>query len=292
MPRFIVGLVVALCLSTIAARADSNLKQWQLWKIGADGAGLARAIDLPGYSCGAPAWSHDSHSIAFDAWAIEKSFDTSQIAVVPADGSKPPKFIGSGGMPTWSPDDKRIACHTYQSEIVVMNADGKDRQTILHHWGSPRWFPHGNRIASVLDDNIAIFDLDSKKEQTILPEGSSTKQGFSISPDGERFCFSNNDTGLFLATLGEQSMKAEVRKIVDAGKVSNCSWAPDGKRIVFSWIGPRAKSQLYIIDVDSGKPPKWLTGQDRNRNNVNPDWSPDGKTIVYPSQFLITPKAP
>ena len=31
-------------------------------------------------------------------------------------------------------------------------------------------------------------------------------------------------------------------------------------------------------------------GQDANRNNTNPDWSPDGKTIVYSSQDV--PLAP
>jgi Tol biopolymer transport system component len=42
--------------------------------------------------------------------------------------------------------------------------------------------------------------------------------------------------------------------------------------------------QLYIIDVGSNDAPKRLVGQDEQRTNTNPDWSPDGKTIVFVRQ--------
>jgi Tol biopolymer transport system component len=178
--------------------------------------------------------------------------------------------------------------HTYENPqtIVVMNADGSGRETILNHWGSPRWSPKGNRIATIGEQRtIALFDLATGIEHTTFDAPHSLWQGFSVSPSGLQFCFGDTNGGVGLATLDERTMRASVRRLVKSGTTYHSSWSPHGTRIVFQWKPPNEEFyQLYTIEPDGSQPPQRLPGQDPRRHNCDPDWSPDGKTIVFNSQ--------
>jgi Tol biopolymer transport system component len=108
--------------------------------------------------------------------------------------------------------------------------------------------------------------------------------GFGVSPDGKRICFSGYESGLYLATLDEKSMRATVRTLFTKDRSTYVSFAPDGKRVVLSHIpiGTRF-TQLYTMDVDTDTKPKRLDGQEKWRHNWAPNWSPDGKIIVFGS---------
>ncbi|MCI0332502.1 MAG: hypothetical protein L0228_04690 [Planctomycetes bacterium] len=288
---FTVAMIFAVVLVNLTF-GDVARPAWPLWKINADGTGLAPFADTPGYSCGSPDWSPDGKYVAYDTWPVEKTFSDSQVAIVPADGSQPPRLLGPGAMPSWSPDGTQLVCHTYPGayqthQIVVMKADGTGREPILNHWGSPRWSPRGDLIASIgVDRGIALFDLGTGKERSVLRGPFTLNHGFSISPDGRRVCFGDTDGGVALAMLDDRMTQATVRWLVRSGSCTHSSWSPDGTRVVFQWQPPNQKlEQLYVMNVDSDETPTWLPGQDRTRNNINPDWSPDGKTIVF-SSFL------
>jgi Tol biopolymer transport system component len=287
------AVVPLLCF--LGAIPSSAAALNELWVINADGTGLKRLVDTPGYTCGSPEWSPDNKWIAYDTWKAGQNLEESQIAVVRADGTGL-KILGIGAMPSWSPDGAQLVFHQYgvnndgtrngnEDSIVVMNADGTGREQILQHWGSPRWARRGNRIVSILDNNLAVYDLETGIERTILPRPESMYWGFGISPDGTRICFGGYSASLFLATLDERSMKAASRTLVPAGKCHYPSFAPDGRRIVFSWFRDGDKvAQLYTMDVDADKEPKLLAGQAPNQSSWGPNWSPDGKTIVFASR--------
>jgi Tol biopolymer transport system component len=79
-------------------------------------------------------------------------------------------------------------------------------------------------------------------------------------------------------------MQASVRWLVQGGYAYHASWSPDGRRVVFAWQPDASKlTQIYLLEVDSNKPPQLLPSLDTTHHNVNPDWSPDGKTIVFSS---------
>ena len=290
-PRGVRGIfwpVLAIVAAQLASRANCES---ELWRIGVDGTDCRRFAETPGYRCGSPDWSPDGQWVAYDTWPFGGSSQDSQVAVIRADGTGG-RLLGPGGMPSWSPDSKQLVCHTYgqQGGIVVMNADGTGRETILDHWGSPRWSPRGNRIASISGNTIALFDCMTGTERALFGGPYSLRQGFGISPDGLRFCFPDAQGGVGLATLDEQTMRASVRWLVKTEQCYHASWAPDGRRVVMA-LAPtdQDKDQLYVMDVDSDKKPIWLPGQDRTRTNTNPDWSPDGKTILFCCQVPTQP---
>lgn len=285
--RTIVFIVIMFAAARADAQDPAHDSPYELWKINTDGTGLARLAETPGYTCGSPDWSPDGKQIAYDTWRSGQSFDDSQIAVIRADGSQR-HLLGPGAMPSWSPDGTQLVCHTYDSPqtIIVMNADGSGRETILNHWGSPRWLPRGNRIASIgVNRGIAVLDLATGTERSILPGLYSSNHGFSVSPDGRQFCFGDSGGGVALATLDEQGMQASVRWLVKSGNSYHSTWSPDGSRLVFNWQPPgQDLEQLYVWDIDSTNAPIPLPGQDSRRRNACPTWSPDGKTIIFASQ--------
>jgi Tol biopolymer transport system component len=258
-----------------------------LFRINIDGTGLKQVTREPNRLYGSPDTSPDGKRIACDTWRLGQSYPDSTVAVMNADGSDM-RIIGPGAMPSWSPDGMQLVCHTYENPqtIVIMNADGEGRETILNHWGSPRWSPKGNRIATIGEARtISLYDLTTGAERTIFRGPYSLWQGFSISPDGLRFCFGDTEGGVGLATLDERTMQASVRWLVKSGTTQHSSWSPDGQRIVFQWKRPDQEIyQLYLIDADGNEKPQLLPGQNPTRHNCDPDWSPDGKTIVFNSQ--------
>ena len=261
--------------------------------------------------CGSPDWSPDGKWIAYDGWKRGQSFSHSVLFVMRADGSER-RQIGPGAMPSWSPDGKQLVCHNYKrpQTIEVMNRDGTGREVIIDHWGSPCWSPQGDWIASISPQQrgITLFDMATGKERNILPRRFAIWQGFSVSPDGQRFCFADRSDGLAVATLDATAGVATVKLLLNRGMGSHSSWSPDSKRIVFGWKFETTNNdpfaardnhptttdndavqiagdhdQIYFIDADNPSRPIRAAAQDPNRDNDDPDWSPDGKSVVFSS---------
>lgn len=280
-PALDLPLCVVLLLGCVPAiaRADS-----ELWMINADGTKCHRLAETPGFRCGSPAWSPDGKWIAYDTWKIGGGHSDSHIALMRVDGTEQ-RILGSGAMPSWSPDGTQVTFHGVDqaSGIYVANVNGKGRKRIIDHWGSPRWMPQGNRIASIgAEGGIALFDLALGVETPILDQPYPIRQGFGVSPDGLRFCFADMSGGVAVAQLDKQTMKATVRWLMKDGQGYHASWAPDSRRVVFAWTASdQEPDQLYIADVDSDEEPERMLGQHSRFTNTNPAWSPDGKSIVF-----------
>jgi len=100
----------------------------------------------------------------------------------------------------------------------------------------------------------------------------------AFSPDGEQIAFGSDREGGGLFLMGATG--ESVRGLTDRG--SNPSWSPDGRRIVYATeslfepLNRNAHSELWVVDVESGKTERIFTG-----DAVQPSWSPQGGRIAY-----------
>lgn len=182
--------------------------------------------------------------------------------------------------PDWSPDGKRIAfqrndrsgcgpnCET--AEIWVVDAGGTNATAVADDQkgkgcakndggaggfcrGDPAWSPDGKRI---------IFACGT------LP--TATK------PETERFCITGADRSQLTR------LPSPPRGAQDYGP----QWSPNGKRIAFerrivSAKGETLRTAIFVMDSD-GSQARRITPWPL-RGGDHPDWSPDGRLILFHS---------
>jgi len=102
----------------------------------------------------------------------------------------------------------------------------------------------------------------------------------AVSPDGQRVVFESERGGGGIYVMG--STGESVRRVVADGH--DPAWSPDGAQIVYTssfWNDPAGRNTegtLWIVDVDGGTP-RQIT--DASMDAVQPDWSPDGRRVVF-----------
>ena len=230
--------------------------------------------------------------------------------------------------PTWSPDGRFLAYASNRdgdSKIYVMDTrTGEHRRLTDRHeqeW-FPAWSPDGKWIAFVSgsDEIIPLAKMPWVKIKTIRHiykadiNGTHlvqlTDQGKNLepawSPDGKWIAFVSHDRGnerigiYVIDTNGRKLRRLNDQRVQALNGIfrGGCAWSPDGKRIGFSIIMPKAKRMhLCVIDAD-GKNFRQLTQggpiirakeAEKIRLPVplplpeigSPAWSRDGKWIAY-----------
>jgi Tol biopolymer transport system component len=179
--------------------------------------------------------------------------------------------------PDWSPDGTRIAFELMTGddvfEIWTVKADGTDPRRLLAceaapcvQVGLPSWAPDGKQVAfgrlvnptgSYRDDHLTIEVLD-------LASGAS--RVIAIAPVGG----------------------------VDAVEYVNPRWSPDGKQVVFvinRYATPPTNesllgSSIAVVATDGSEADRPRILSDESMFGSHPDWSPDGRRIVFSTHGL------
>ena len=262
--------------------------------------------------------SPDGKTIAFDLLG--------DIYTMPISGGKAASI--SSGMaweiqPRFSPDGKRIAFISDRAggdNVWTMKTDGTDLQQVTDEsfrlLNNPTWSPDGRFIAarkhfttsrSLGTGEIWLYDAKGKTKGGVKlvkrPNETHQKELGEpmFSADGNSIYYSANTTsgGRFIYAQDSNDTLFEIMKYdLDTGETSTAvsgaggsvrpTPSPDGKTMAFV-RRERAKSKLYLKDMESGKEWKIYDDLDQDMQETwavhgvypNMDWTSDGSALIF-----------
>lgn len=204
----------------------------------------------------------------------------------------------------WSPDGQSLA-YSMAGSLWQQRIHSTAAQEVTAGRGydyQPDWSPDGKTLVFVryLHDAMELYTLDlGSGAVTQLTQGGDVNVEPRWSPDGSRIAFvSTHGTGhfhIFIGTYGKNGFSAAQwipeRKSAIAryyyspfDQQLSPTWSPDGRALIYvdnPEIGYGSGS-LWRRPLDLSAPAKLIHREETNWKAA-PDWSRDGKRVVYSS---------
>ena len=138
---------------------------------------------------------------------------------------------------------------------------------------------HGDREGRDNPDEIYVMSADGSGERRVTPTTDACNAiNPRWSPNGHRIafhCFTDAPpfSEIYLIDADGTGM-TQLTNMTPAGLgAAFASWSPKGNKIAFN--SPRTPN-IYVVDVDEG-----VVTQLTSRGGRRPDWSPDGRKLVF-----------
>ena len=261
---------------------------------------------VSGWKATNPRWSPDSSKLAF----LGELNSQRGIWVMNLESSEPreraPRFIAevqttnffityAGESLAWAPDSKRIAYVSATEDTTSAIEDMNETPETVHH-DDPRvidriQYKSRTSFSDKRRTHVWITSIE-KPEPRQLTSGDFYDHAITFSPNGDEIAFlsnhepdpdANNNSDIFAV-----DMHGEVRQITATkGCEYEPAWSPDGKWIAYiatkrdiTTIDSVAEDTHVWVITAAGSSSRELTG-DQDRRARNPQWMPDGNSILY-----------
>lgn len=184
------------------------------------------------------------------------------------------------GNPRWSPDGKFISFITARnggtSQVYVLNRQGGEAYALTNVKGELQtyeWSPDGSKLALIIKDAE-----DTSKQKKMEPW---VIDRYHFKQDVAGYLYDKRKSHLYLYDVKEKKLDTLTRGNYNERTIK---WSPDGTQIAF--VSNRTEDpdknsndDIYIIEAKKGAAIRALTTW--KGSDENPEWSPDGKSIVY-----------
>jgi eukaryotic-like serine/threonine-protein kinase len=245
-------------------------------------------------------WSPDGKILRFTMQ--DPTNNTSSLWEVSADGTNPHPFLHVWNNPpaeccgSWTPDGRHFVFQAWRngrSDLWVI----RERKHVLEmNRSEPVKLTNGelNALAPVSSrDGKKIFFIGELRRGELMRYDSRAREFVSylsgISAD--LVSFSRDGQWVSYVTYPEGSLW---RSKIDGNERLQLSflpmraglsrWSPDDKQIVFTAAQPGRPWRIYVIPAAGGTAEELDTGKG---NAVDPDWSPDGKSLLLGTRAAI-----
>jgi len=203
----------------------------------------------------------------------------------------------SESSPRWSPDGKYLAFTSARpgkakgNQVWLMDRSGGEAYQLTETKGRLQgfeWSPDSKRLALLIGDPDPDADAGPSPSPGASPGGAKPPKPIVIDrykykQDGQGYLLSGRHTFIYLYNIATQKLERLTKSKWDE---SSPSWSPDGARIAF--MSNHAEdpdrdpaAQLFIADAQPGAVEKQLTTPANRASRARPEWTPDGKWIVF-----------
>jgi len=245
--------------------------------------------------------SPDGKWVAYTVSSVDVAADKSDTDVWMSswDGTEQLRLTSSPeneNAPRWSPDGRYLAFlsgrpgKTKGTQIWLLNRMGGEAQQFTdfkNKLSSYEWSPDSKSLLLMMmdrdpadtDDEKPAPGANAKAPKPIVVDRYKFKQdvqGYLTQKPGRFYLFD-------MATKKPEPLTAE------GFEVASPTWSPDGQWIAF--LGKAGKDaeryntwNVYVIEARAGAEPRAVTNYDgvhASASRAQPEWSPDGKRLVY-----------
>ena len=180
----------------------------------------------------------------------------------------------------WSPDDTRLAVaelvSANESYLWVVDAATGERKLLTPKGGAEKIAYTGAEFAADGRSLYVTTDRDSEFQRLArvdVATGAHTYltsqvewdvDAFDVSPDGATVAFVTNEDGVdVLRLLDTATGKERPRPDLgaDVGVIDGIEWHPNGRELAFSLSSVVTPSDVYSLDVATGKVERWTESE-------------------------------
>ena len=215
-----------------------------------------------------------------------------------------PQLTSGPSAAAWSPDGKTLV-YSMAGGLWKQRIDSTTAEELTDGPGydyQPDWSPDGNTVAFVryLHDAVELCALDLKSGiVTQWTHGGDVNLEPRWSPDGSRIAFvSTKGTGhfhIFIGTRSKAGFNAVPWSKERKSKIARDYYSPIDQQLSPTW-SPDSRDLIYVDNpetaygsgslwrqqTDKRKPARLLHREETNWKAA-PDWSPDGKRVIFSS---------